>query len=126
MTSRGYELVGVHHLQLAMPRGEEAAAVDFYGDLLGLEKIPKPDALAPRGGVWFRSGSLQVHLGQEDNFHPAVRAHPAFLVNGLSALVKRLEAAGMRIDDDVQLDGYRRFYVRDPFGNRLELIEPTP
>lgn len=119
-------MTGIHHIQLAMPPGEEEAALRFYGGLLGLEVFPKPDSLAPRGGLWFHSGSLEVHIGLEENFHPAVRAHPAFLVDGLDLLRERLQAAGLRIDEDVQLEGFRRFYVRDPFGNRLELIEPEP
>jgi catechol 2,3-dioxygenase-like lactoylglutathione lyase family enzyme len=120
-----YELTDIHHVQIAMPPGEEEAALGFYGELLGLERIPKPDALAPRGGLWFRLGSREVHLGvEETDFHPAFRAHPAFVVAGLDALRERLEAAGHRIDEDVQLEGYRRFHVRDPFGNRLELVEP--
>ena len=122
----GYEITGIHHIQLAMPPDEEEAGREFYGDLLGLPEVPKPSELAPRGGLWFRSGSLEVHLGVErEDFTPARKAHPAFLVSDLDALRERLEAAGYRIDEDVQLEGYRRFHVRDPFGNRLELVEPA-
>ena len=122
----GYEITGIHHIQLAMPPDEEEAGREFYGDLLGLPEVPKPSELAPRGGLWFRSGSLEVHLGVErEDFSPARKAHPAFLVSDLDALRERLEAAGYRIDEDVQLEGYRRFHVRDPFGNRLELVEPA-
>ncbi len=121
-----HRLTGIHHIQLAMPLGEEDAGRRFYGDLLGLPEIPKPSELAPRGGIWFRSGELEVHLGVErQDFRPATKAHPAFLVAGLDELRARLEEAGYRIDEDVELDGYRRFHVRDPFGNRLELVEPT-
>jgi catechol 2,3-dioxygenase-like lactoylglutathione lyase family enzyme len=121
----GYELTDIHHVQIAMPPGEEDEGLRFYGELLGLERIPKPDALAPRGGLWFKLGPREVHLGVEEaDFHPAYKAHPAFVVTGLDGLRDRLEAAGHRIDEDVQLEGYRRFHVRDPFGNRLELIEP--
>lgn len=119
-------LVGLHHVQLAMPEGEEAAAVHFYQDVLGLDRVEKPPQLAPRGGVWFRSGDLEVHLGvEEDAFRPAVKAHPAFLVQDLAAVRDRLEKAGYKVVDTVQLDGFERFYARDPFGNRLEMIEPA-
>jgi catechol 2,3-dioxygenase-like lactoylglutathione lyase family enzyme len=121
-----YRLTGIHHIQLAMPVGEEDAGRRFYGDILGLSEIPKPSELAPRGGIWFRSGELEVHLGVERaDFRPATKAHPAFLVSGLSELREELEEAGYRIDEDVQLEGFRRFHVRDPFGNRLELVEPA-
>jgi catechol 2,3-dioxygenase-like lactoylglutathione lyase family enzyme len=122
----GYEITGIHHVQLAMPAEEEEAGRAFYGDLLGLPEVPKPSALAPRGGLWFRSGALEVHLGVErEGFTPARKAHPAFLVRGLDSLRERLDAAGYRIDEDVRLEGYRRFHVRDPFGNRIELLEPA-
>lgn len=117
-------LVGLHHVQLAMPRGEEEAAVRFYGTVLGLEQIPRPQALSPEGGVWFRRGELEVHLGVEERFTPAVKAHPAFLVTDVEALRGRIEEAGYRVSDTVQLEGFHRVYVRDPFGNRVELIEP--
>lgn len=121
-----HEITGIHHVQLAMPPEEEEAGRKFYGDLLGLPEVPKPSELAPRGGLWFRSGSLEVHLGVErEGFAPARKAHPAFVVSGLADLRDRLGAAGYRIDEDVQLEGYRRFHVRDPFGNRIELVEPA-
>jgi catechol 2,3-dioxygenase-like lactoylglutathione lyase family enzyme len=119
----GFELIGIHHVQLAMPDGEEAEAVRFYRDALGLTEVPRPTALSPRGGVWFVSGDLEVHLGVEDQFRPAVKAHPAILVRGLEKLRARIEEAGYKISDTVQLEGFDRVYVRDPFGNRLELIE---
>ena len=125
MTEAEYELADIHHVQIAMPPDEEDAGIRFYGELLGLERIPKPDALAPRGGLWFKLGERQVHLGVEENdFHPAHKAHPAFVVRGSRRAPHQAEDAGHRIDEDVQLEGYRRFHVRDPFGNRLELIEP--
>jgi catechol 2,3-dioxygenase-like lactoylglutathione lyase family enzyme len=125
MSQRGARLVGLHHVQLAMPPGEEEAAVKFYGAILGLDQVPKPADLSPRGGVWFRTGDLEVHLGIEDQFSPAVKAHPAFLVQGLETLKARIEAAGYRVTDTVQIEGFHRVYVRDPFGNRVELIEPA-
>jgi catechol 2,3-dioxygenase-like lactoylglutathione lyase family enzyme len=121
--SEGFELIGIHHVQLAMPDGEDADAVRFYADTLGLTQVPRPEALSPRGGVWFISGDLEVHLGVEDQFRPAVKAHPAILVNGLRTIRTRIEEAGYKISDTVQIEGYDRVYVRDPFGNRLELIE---
>ena len=119
------QLESLHHVQLAMPPGEEDAAVKFYAEVLGLTQVDKPPQLAPRGGVWFRRGSLEVHLGVEEQFQPAHKAHPAFLVGGLDALRVRIEEAGYRVVDSVQLEGYLRCYVRDPFGNRIELVEPA-
>jgi catechol 2,3-dioxygenase-like lactoylglutathione lyase family enzyme len=123
--SAEFGLIGIHHVQLAMPDGEDDVAVHFYGEVLGLQRVPKPDELSPRGGVWFRSGTLEVHLGVEDGFQPAVKAHPAFLVAGLDALRERIESNGYKVSDTVQISGFERIYVRDPFGNRLELIEPA-
>ena len=118
-------LLGLHHVQLAMPPGEEDAAVRFYGAILGLTQVAKPPELAPRGGVWFRDDDLEVHLGVEEPFTPAQKAHPAFLVRNLETLRARIEAAGYRVTDDVPLLGFHRCHVRDPFGNRLELVEPV-
>jgi catechol 2,3-dioxygenase-like lactoylglutathione lyase family enzyme len=126
MDERDGRVVGLHHVQLAMPEGEEEAAVKFYGYLLGLEQISKPPELAPRGGVWFRGPSIEFHLGVEEGFQPATKAHPAFMVEGLEQLLTRLDMAGIRIvEDEIQLDGFHRVFVRDPFGNRIELIEPV-
>ena len=117
------EFLDIHHVQLAMPAGAEAVAEGFYADLLGLSRLDKPEALRGRGGCWFGSSHLQVHLGVDPNFAPARKAHPAFLVSALEPLERRLETAGVPIVRDTQLLGYRRFYVADPFGNRLEFIE---
>lgn len=124
MADASAELLGLHHVQLAMPPGEEEAAVTFYGTVLGLERIERPLTLSPAGGVWFRHRGLEVHLGVEETFTPAVRAHPAFLVTNIEGLRTRIESAGFRVTDTVQLEGFHRVYVRDPFGNRVELIEP--
>ena len=118
-------LIAIDHVQLAMPPGGETKARAFYGSLLGLEEIPKPAALAGRGGAWFRSGSVQVHLGVEEPFQPARKAHPAFQVRGLAELVRRCETAGYQITRDAPLPGQDRVHVADPFGNRIELIELT-
>jgi catechol 2,3-dioxygenase-like lactoylglutathione lyase family enzyme len=121
-----YRITGLHHVQLAMPPAEEDAGRAFYGELLGLREVPKPEALAPRGGVWFRDGAIEVHLGVERvGFTPARKAHPAFVVDGLDELRSRLDGVGYRTEADAPLDGFRRFHVRDPFGNRLELLEPA-
>jgi catechol 2,3-dioxygenase-like lactoylglutathione lyase family enzyme len=111
------------HVQIAMPAGGEEEARAFYGVILGLPEQPKPPELAARGGCWFGHGSLKVHLGVEKEFAPARRAHPAFVVTGLAALVVDLERAGYRIATDVPLPGYDRCFVNDPFGNRIELME---
>jgi catechol 2,3-dioxygenase-like lactoylglutathione lyase family enzyme len=121
--AEGFRLVGIHHVQLAMPDGEDEAAVAFYAETLGLTQVPKPEELSPRGGVWFASGDLELHLGVEDQFRPAVKAHPAILVEGLGKVRARIEEAGYKVSDTVQIEGFDRLYVRDPFGNRLELIE---
>ena len=120
-------VTGLHHVQLAMPAGGEAEAERFYAGPLGFERVRKPVALEALGGCWFRSGSAEVHLGVEDPFHPAAKAHPALLVSDPDALAARLEAAGAKVRwDHLLLDGTRRrFYTSDPFGNRLELVEGT-
>jgi len=118
------EVVALDHLQLAMPRGREPEARAFYGDILGLRELTKPANLALRGGVWFELGTQQLHLGVDGDFHPAKKAHPAFLVRDLPGLRARLEHNGYKPYEDEPLDGYRRCYVADPFGNRLELMEP--
>ena len=125
MTDNSAKLLGLHHIQLAMPEGEEEAALKFYGAILGLTQVAKPPELAPRGGLWFRDEALEVHLGIEEPFTPARKAHPAFLVRNLATLRERIETAGYRVTDDVALEGFHRCHVRDPFGNRLELVEPV-
>lgn len=113
----------IHHVQLAMPAGREPEAVAFYEDLLGISHVPKPPRLAARGGCWFEDGDLRVHLGVEADFRAARKAHPALLVDDLPSLVIRLEAADAVVTPD-PLEGYFRVYVDDPFGNRLEFLEP--
>jgi catechol 2,3-dioxygenase-like lactoylglutathione lyase family enzyme len=115
----------VDHVQLAMPAGRESEARDFYGGLLGLPERPKPPHLAARGGCWFESETVKLHLGVEADFRPARKAHPALLVRDLPALVASLVAAGVDLVDDEPLEGYDRVYVHDPVGNRLELLEPV-
>jgi catechol 2,3-dioxygenase-like lactoylglutathione lyase family enzyme len=117
-------VVALDHLLLAMPHGKEAEARAFYGGLLGLPELKKPPNLEVRGGVWFALGTQQLHLGVEKEFRPALKAHPAFLVQDLVSLRARLQQHGYAPYDDEPLEGYKRFYVADPFGNRLELLEP--
>jgi catechol 2,3-dioxygenase-like lactoylglutathione lyase family enzyme len=119
-------VTGLHHVQLSMPPAREASAERFYAGVLGIRRVPKPPELEARGGCWFRSHAVEVHLGVETDFRPARKAHPAFLVRDLEALRARLEASGADVIDDVRLDGRRRFHAADPFGNRLEFIEGRP
>ena len=116
-------IVGIEHVQLAMPEGEEDRARAFYSGLLGIAEAPKPPELAKRGGVWFEDGAVRVHLGVERDFRPAKKAHPAFLVRDLAELVRRLRDAGVAVVEDGFFPGYDRVYVADPFGNRIELME---
>ena len=118
-------IVAIDHVQLAMPAGGEEAARRFYAGLLGIPERPKPAALAARGGTWFERNAVRIHLGVEADFRPARKAHPALQVRGLEPLVARLRAAGVEVIDE-PLHGHRRVYVADPFGNRLELLEPLP
>lgn len=119
-------IVGLHHVQLAIPEGEEAKAVAFYEGLLGIPQVQKPSHLEPRGGCWFELGVVRLHLGVEEDFRPAKKAHPALLVDDLSTMKQHLAKAGVEVADDEPLPGYKRFYAYDPFGNRLELLEPLP
>jgi catechol 2,3-dioxygenase-like lactoylglutathione lyase family enzyme len=112
------------HVQLAMPLGGEDAARAFYCGLLGITEVPKPPNLAKRGGCWFEDANLKIHLGVDADFRPARKAHPAFLVTDLPALVRSLRLNGHAVKDDEPLDGFQRVYVDDPFGNRIELMEP--
>jgi len=116
-------IVDLDHVQLAMPSGGENEARAFYGELLGLPEVAKPANLARRGGVWFQTGDRQLHLGIEDDFRPARKAHPALLVRDLEKFRQHLVAHGQAPQDDEPLLGCRRFYLNDPFGNRLEFIE---
>ncbi len=118
------EVLRIDHIHLAMPKGREEEARRFYRDLLGIPEKPKPPQLATRGGVWFERGDLKVHLGVDKQFVPARKTHPGFLVADLPALIARFKAAGIAVRDDEPLEGYLRVYIDDPFGNRLELLEP--
>jgi catechol 2,3-dioxygenase-like lactoylglutathione lyase family enzyme len=111
------------HIQLAMPANEEAKARAFYGDLLGLQEIEKPEPLRARGGCWFEVGTQQLHLGVEADFRPAKKAHPAFRVSNYEALQEKLIEKGFVVTPDTVLKDVERFYTHDPFGNRLEFIK---
>jgi catechol 2,3-dioxygenase-like lactoylglutathione lyase family enzyme len=114
-------IAAIEHVQLAMPPGMEDAARAFYEGLLGIPEVAKPPHLAKRGGAWFEPGSVKIHLGVEADLRPARKAHPAFLVEDLESLIERLKAHNVAVIDDEPLEGYRRVYVADPFGNRIEL-----
>lgn len=116
-------ILALDHIQLAMPPNREKDARAFYSDLLGLSERRKPDNLIGRGGCWFERGEVRVHLGVEEDFQPARKAHPAFLVDDLGVVAATLEAAGYAIAFDQPLEGYDRRYVSDPFGNRIELMQ---
>jgi catechol 2,3-dioxygenase-like lactoylglutathione lyase family enzyme len=112
----------IDHVQLAMPPGGEERARSFYRDLLGMEEIAKPPELAKRGGCWFASGTVQIHLGVENDFHPAKKAHPGVRCRDYEELISRIRTAGIEATADENIPGVRRCHVGDPFGNRIELI----
>jgi len=114
---------GLDHVQIAAPPGCEEDARRFFGGLLELPELPKPEPLASRGGTWFQVGAQQLHVGVEADLAPARKAHPAFAVDDVEALAARLEAAGVEVRWDNELPGVRRFYAEDPWGNRLEFLE---
>jgi catechol 2,3-dioxygenase-like lactoylglutathione lyase family enzyme len=114
--------VALDHVQLGMPAGGEDVARGFYGGVLGLVEVAKPAQLAERGGVWFATGGIAVHLSVDPDFRPATRAHPAFVVTDLPAWRARLRDAGSDITEDDSGLPVDRCYVRDPFGNRIELV----
>jgi catechol 2,3-dioxygenase-like lactoylglutathione lyase family enzyme len=118
------EIVGLDHVQLAMPAGQEDAARAFYVGVLGLTEESKPANLITRGGVWFRRGALRLHLGIDPDFRPARKAHPGLLVRNLADLAARCSAAGFVPVTDEPIEGFDRVHLFDPFGNRLELLEP--
>lgn len=120
-TGLGFTL---HHVQLAMPAGEEERARAFWVGVLGLVEVAKPPALAARGGLWVRGDGVELHLGVEADFRPARKAHPGLRVADLDAVAARLTAAGVEVTWDDDFPGHRRFYAADPFGNRLEFLQP--
>lgn len=118
-------ILALDHVQLAMPAGGEDQARSFYAGLLGMEELPKPPSLQASGGIWFRSGSVELHLGIEADFQPARKAHPGLRVDDIERLASRFHEAGYEVSWDERYPGIRRFYVQDPFGNRVEILQPT-
>jgi catechol 2,3-dioxygenase-like lactoylglutathione lyase family enzyme len=117
-------ILSIDHVQIAMPPGQEDQARTFYISVLGFKEIPKPAELASRGGAWFQSGNVQLHLGVETDFRPAHKAHPALIVSDLDAMIVKVKEAGYETDtSQPPLEGYKRAHVFDPFGNRIELME---
>ncbi|WP_217197356.1 VOC family protein [Streptomyces buecherae] len=119
-------IAAVDHVRLGAPPGSEDALRAYDGDVLGLTEVPKPPALAARGGCWFEAGPVAPHLGVEPGFRPSATAHPGPRVRDIDALARRLEAHGAAVTWDDGLPGHRRFFAHDPVGNRLEFLEPTP
>lgn len=115
---------GIDHVQLAIPPGAEPECRAFYIGVLGFEELAKPASLAARGGAWLRAGPIELHLGVEKEFRPALKAHPCFVVSSLDPLAERLTAAGSPVLWDEDIPGRRRFFSADPLGNRLEFVEP--
>lgn len=115
-------ITGIDHVQLAIPEGGEDAMRKFFVGLLEFEEVPKPENLSP-SGLWLESGPVSLHIGVDNDFRPATKAHPAFLVDDLDALRQRLETEGYPARDDKPVEGYKRFFTADPFGNRIELMQ---
>jgi len=124
MTDTPVTPIGLDHVQVAAPAGSESDARRFYGELLGLAELEKPETLRARGGAWFACGDHQLHVGVAEPFAPATKAHPALLVRlaDLDLLAQRLKAAGCKVRWDDAIPGTRRFYTADPWGNRIELV----
>jgi catechol 2,3-dioxygenase-like lactoylglutathione lyase family enzyme len=122
--SDGPAIVGIDHVQITVPQGQENAAREFYCGLLHLLEVEKPAALKPRGGFWLKAGDRQIHVGTEDHVNrPATKAHVAYAVNNLDAWREKLALAGIEIENGIPIPGYVRFEFRDPFGNRVEMIQ---
>lgn len=119
----GFTLDGLHHVELAIPEAAEDQCRDFWGEVLGMTELEKPPVLAARGGCWFRGGGLEVHLGVEQDFRPAKKAHPGILVSSIRSLAERLEEKGSEVTWDDDCPGHQRFYAFDKLGNRLEFLE---
>ncbi|WP_299669978.1 VOC family protein [uncultured Ruegeria sp.] len=113
----------LHHIQIAMPKGRESDARNFYCGVLGFSEVKKPNVLRDRGGVWFQCQNVRIHLGVEEPFVPALKVHPGFRVGSLENTVAHLNAAGIDVRTDIDLPDIKRIYISDPFGNRIELLE---
>lgn len=115
---------GLHHVQVSCPAGAEAELRSFYCGVLGMAELPKPPVLAARGGVWFGRGTAEIHCGVEDDVRPARKAHPGLICGDLDAVAEACVTAGYDVSWDGNFPGFRRRYVNDPVGNRLELMQP--
>jgi catechol 2,3-dioxygenase-like lactoylglutathione lyase family enzyme len=118
-------ITGLDHVQLAAPPGSEPRLRAFYTGVLGMAELAKPPVLAGRGGCWFTAGGAVLHLGIEEDFRPARKAHPGIRVTGVHDFAKKLQAKGAQVVWDYDLPGHSRFYCDDPVGNRLEFLQPT-
>jgi catechol 2,3-dioxygenase-like lactoylglutathione lyase family enzyme len=125
MPAMAFTFARLHHVQLAIPAGGEEECRAFWGGVLGMDELEKPPVLAARSGCWFRGGGLEVHLGVEQDFAPARKAHPGILVADLDEVVRRLGSTGQDVAWDADFPGFRRVYAHDPFGDRLEFLQPT-
>jgi catechol 2,3-dioxygenase-like lactoylglutathione lyase family enzyme len=117
-------IAAIDHVQIAIPPGGEAVARGFYEGVLGLTEVPKPPSMARRGGAWYQSGAVKVHLGVEEDFRANDKAHVAFLVDDVGAVAAQAEAKGFCVKHDDELPGHVRAFLYDPFGNRIEVLKP--
>ena len=118
-----FSIEKIDHVQVAAPQGSEEEAIGFYSGMLGMKEVEKPQPLKARGGVWFQFGNFQLHVGIDEPFVPAKKAHPAFKVSGYDAMQKQLKEKGVEVKVDDSIPGVERFFVFDPFGNRLEFLK---
>lgn len=124
MTKFHAAILEIDHVQITIPKGMEEQGIAFYCGVLGLSQIEKPEALKPRGGFWLQAGDRAVHIGTEDGVERrATKAHVAYRISNLSGWREKLSQHGVVIEEQVPIPGYNRFEFRDPFGNRVELIE---
>jgi len=114
---------GIDHIQVAAPKGSEDEARRFYGEILGMEELEKPESLKDRGGCWFQCGQQEVHIGIEEPFTPSKKAHPGFVISDLEGLRQALETGGFSVKEDAPILGRNRIFSEDPFGNRIEFLE---
>lgn len=121
-----FSFKGIDHIQLAAPKGCEKQARKFYGEQLGLMEIPKPENLQKRGGCWFICGDQEIHIGVQEDFLPAKKAHPGFIVENLEGLRSSLQERNIVIKEELPIEGRNRFFAEDPFGNRIEFLEYMP
>ncbi len=119
-----FSFKGLHHINLTVPVGSEEQCRNFWGTILGMVELEKPPVLAARGGCWFRGDGLEVHLGVGKDFSPIRKAHPGILVSDLASFAEHLQVHDVPVTWDDDFPGFHRFYSEDPFGNRLEFLQP--